>query len=90
MAKTVGVNASTVSRLRQRCVEEGLEAALERRPRVREKSRVLGGDGEAHLVATTCSDPPPGQSRWTLSCWENDWSNRKSSNPFPMKPSDRF
>lgn len=66
VAKTVGINASTVSRLRQRCVEEGLEAALERKPRVREKSRVLDGDGEAYLVATMCSDPPPGQSRWTL------------------------
>ena len=63
VAKVVGVNESTVFRLRQRCVEEGLEAALERKPRTREKSRVLDGDGEAHLVATMCSDPPSGQSR---------------------------
>lgn len=66
VADTVGVNERTVSRLRQRCVEEGLEAALERKPRVREKPRVLDGDGEAHLVALMCSEPPPGQSRWTL------------------------
>ena len=66
VAETVGVNERTVSRLRQRCVEEGLEAALERKRRVREKSRVLDGDGEAHLVAMMCSEPPPGQSRWTL------------------------
>ena len=66
VAERVGVNERTVSRLRQRCVEEGLEAALERKPRSRERSRVLDGDGEAHLVAMMCSDPPPGQSRWTL------------------------
>ncbi len=65
-ARTVGVSEKTVVRLRQRCVEEGLEAALERKPRVREKSRVLDGESEARLVALMCSEPPPGQSRWTL------------------------
>jgi transposase len=66
VADIVGVNERTVSRLRQRCVEEGLDAALERKARVREKRRVLDGDGEARLVALMCSEPPPGQSRWTL------------------------
>ena len=36
VADRVGVNERTVSRLRQRCVEQGLEAALERQPRERE------------------------------------------------------
>jgi len=66
VADRVEVNERTVSRLRQRCVEQGLETALERQPRVRERSRVLDGDGEAQLVAMMCSEPPPGQSRWTL------------------------
>ncbi len=66
IAEHVGVNHRTVSRLRQRCVEEGLDAALERKPRSRERSRALDGDGEAQLVALMCGDPPPGQSRWTL------------------------
>jgi len=71
VADRVGVNERTVSRLRQRCVEEGLVAALERKPRVREKSRVLDGDGEARLVALMCSEPPTGQSRWTLNLLGN-------------------
>lgn len=71
VADRVGVNERTVSRLRQRCVEEGLEAALERKPRAREKSRVLDGDGEAHLVALMCGTPPSGQSRWTLQLLAN-------------------
>ncbi len=66
VADRVGVNERTVSRLRQRCVEQGLEAALERQPREREKARVLDGDGEAQLVAMMCGEPPSGQSRWTL------------------------
>lgn len=71
VAERVGVNERTVSRLRQRCVEEGLDASLERKPRVREKTRVLDGDGEARLVALMCGDPPPGQSRWTLHLLKN-------------------
>jgi len=66
VAERVGVNHRTVSRLRQRCVERGLDAALEREPRKRERSRVLDGDGEAQVIALMCSEPPAGQSRWTL------------------------
>ena len=65
-AERVGVNHRTVSRLRQRCVERGLEAALEREPRCRERARALDGDGEAQVIALMCGDPPAGQSRWTL------------------------
>ncbi len=66
VAERVGVNHRTVSKLRQRCVERGLNAALEREPRKRERSRVLDGDGEAQVIALMCSEPPLGQSRWTL------------------------
>ena len=66
VAARAGVNESTVARVRQRCVEHGLDAALARRARVRERSRRLDGEGEAHLVALMCSEPPPGQARWTL------------------------
>ena len=65
-AERVGVNHRTVSRLRQRCVERGLEAALERESRRRERTRVLDGDGEAQVIALMCGAPPAGQSRWTL------------------------
>ena len=65
-AERVGVNHRTVSRLRQRCVERGLEAALDREPRQRERARVLDGDGEAQVIALMCGEPPAGQSRWTL------------------------
>lgn len=66
IAERAGVHERTVSRLRQRCVERGLDAALEREPRRRERRRVLDGEGEAQLVALMCSEPPAGQTRWTL------------------------
>jgi hypothetical protein len=46
--------------------EEGLEAALNRRPPNREYHRKLDGEQEARLVALACSEPPEGQARWSL------------------------
>jgi transposase len=60
------VSESTVHRLRQRLVEHGFEAALERQPPTRTKSRRLDGAGEARLVAVACSAAPAGRVRWTL------------------------
>ena len=60
------VGRATVERVRRAFVEEGLEAALERRKPRREYKRALDGDGEAHLVALACSPAPQGRSRWTL------------------------
>lgn len=60
------VGRATVERVRRQFVEEGLEAALERRQPRRQYARTLDGDGEAHLVALACSEAPEGRSRWTL------------------------
>jgi transposase len=66
IAEAFEVHRTTVERLRKRCVEEGLAAALERQKRRRERSRVLDGKGEARLIALACQEPPQGQVRWTL------------------------
>jgi hypothetical protein len=47
-------------------VEEGIEAALERKKPCRQYRRKLDGDAEAHLIALACSKSPQGSSRWTL------------------------
>jgi len=60
------VGESTIHRLRQRLVEDGLEAALVRKPRSRPRFPKLDGEKEARLVALACSDPPEGRARWTL------------------------
>ena len=61
-----GVSVRTVERVRQRLVEQGLEAALNRAVKSRHRQRRLDGEGEAYLVALACSDPPSGYNRWTL------------------------
>lgn len=66
IASTINISTSTIERIRQRFVEEGLEQALNRQPQSQRKPRRLDGEQEAHLVAVTCSTPPSGFSRWTL------------------------
>ena len=58
---------STVGAVRQRFVEQGLEAALNRKKQcVPSRTPILDGEGEARLIAISCSEPPAGRSRWTL------------------------
>jgi transposase len=66
IAEDIEAGRTTVERVRRQFVEEGLDAALERRKPHREYRRTLDGDGEAHLVALACQQPPEGRSRWTL------------------------
>jgi DNA-binding transcriptional ArsR family regulator len=66
LAEAVEVSQPTVSRVRKQYFEEGLEAALNRRPPNREYHRKLDGEQEARLVALACSEPPEGQARWSL------------------------
>jgi DNA-binding transcriptional ArsR family regulator len=66
IAEAVEVSQPTVSRVRKQYFEEGLEAALNRRPPNKEYHRKLDGEQEARLVALACSEPPEGQARWSL------------------------
>jgi hypothetical protein len=67
IGEAVEVNPTTVERIRQRFVEEGLEAALGRKKQASpSRPRKLDGAGEARLVALACSAPPPGRAAWTL------------------------
>ena len=55
-----------MERVRRRCVEEGLERALGRKEQVNRRPKKLDGQGEAHLIALACSQPPEGRAGWTL------------------------
>jgi hypothetical protein len=47
-------------------VEEGFQAALERKKRERPPVIKIDGEAEAKIIALTCSEAPEGRCRWTL------------------------
>lgn len=66
VAERTGFTRRTVEQIRERCVSEGLDAALERKKRSRERLPRLDGESEARLISLACSDAPDGRARWTL------------------------
>jgi len=65
VARALDVGIATVGRVRKRFVEEGLERALNERPRPGQQPK-LDGKQEAHLIAVACTKAPEGHARWTL------------------------
>jgi transposase len=67
IAESFSVSVNTVLGVRQRLVEQGLDAALNRKKQAHpSRSPLLDGAGEARLIALRCSAPPAGHARWTL------------------------
>ena len=67
IAEALEVSVATVERVRQRLVEQGLDAALRRKEQGRpSREPKIDGRAEARLVALACSAPPNGRRAWTL------------------------
>jgi transposase len=67
IAEALEVSTATVERARQRFVEQGLDAAPDRKPRERPPREIkLDGRAEARLIALACSPPPLGRAVWTM------------------------
>ena len=66
MAQALGVTARTIEHLKERFVEEGIEAALQRKPRSKPPGLSFDGAFDARLTALACSPAPAGRARWTV------------------------
>lgn len=66
VAAALGVTARTIEHIKQRFVEAGLDAALERKPQAKPRARVFDGAFDARVTALACSPAPKGRSRWTV------------------------
>ena len=66
IAEAFDVGTSTVHRLRHRLVQEGLDAALARKPSRQPRQFKLDGEKEARLIAVACAQAPEGHARWTM------------------------
>jgi len=66
-AAALGVTSRTLEHLKQRFVEQGLDAALQRKQRETPPRPVIfDGDFEARLLQLACSEAPDGRNRWTV------------------------
>jgi transposase len=59
-------STQTVENIRERLVTEGLEIALNGRPKSRVRRKVLDGEQEAKIIALRLGRPPKGFANWTL------------------------
>jgi len=66
ISESFDTSVRTVERVRQRLVEQGIDAAINRAKQHKVRRRVLDGEQEAHLVALSCSEPPDGRAHWTM------------------------
>ena len=62
---SLGVCARTVAATRERFVEEGIQGALNEKPRSGRPREFTGRD-EAKLTLIACSDLPEGRNRWSV------------------------
>jgi len=66
-AEAFGCHRNTSRNVRQRFVEQGLEAALGRKPQAKpSRERLLAGQAEARLIAVACGQAPEGRGKWTM------------------------
>ena len=66
ISEAFDVSIRTVERTRQRLVEQGMDAALNRAKQTKTRRRRLDGEQEAHLIALSCGDAPDGRAKWTF------------------------
>ena len=67
VAEALGTTPRSLEHLKKRFVEEGPQAAIERKKRVKPPREIqFGGEFEAQLLALACSEAPEGRKRWTM------------------------
>ena len=65
IAATLQVSMPTIRRVRRRCLDDGVDAAVHDRSRSGKPPKITG-EIEAQLILLACSDPPEGHNQWTL------------------------
>lgn len=72
IAERMYVHVNTVSAVRKAYAARGWEDAIGRKPRATPPvAPKITGEVEAKIIALSCSEPPVGQSRWTLELLSN-------------------
>ena len=66
IAAALSASVRTVERTRQKCVEMGIEAALNHTQPQKTRRKILDGEAEARLTQLACSAAPDGREDWSM------------------------
>jgi transposase len=65
IADILDISVSTVAKIKKRYLDEGLEHALNDKPRSGQPKK-YGVEEETEIIALACTDPPEGHKRWII------------------------
>lgn len=66
IAAALSASMRTVERTREKCVEHGIEAALNHTCPHTPRRKLLDGEAEARLIQLACSEAPEGREDWSM------------------------
>jgi len=76
ISKLARVHRQTIWRIKKRYAQEGLDSALEEKPRSGQPPKYKEKE-EAQIVALACTNPPEGRKRWTLELMTSSLKKKK-------------
>ena len=76
IAEILSIHRHTVWRIKKRYKEEGLESALQDKPRSGQPKKYKIKH-EAEIAAVACTDPPEGRKRWTLELLQEELKKKE-------------
>ncbi len=76
IAEVLEVNKGTVTNVKRRYLEEGLQRALTDKPRPGQPKKYTEKE-EAEIIAMACTDAPRGRKRWSIRLLTYELKNKK-------------
>lgn len=73
---TLGISRATVSNIKQRYREEGIQSALTEKPRPGQPKKYTERH-EAEIIAQACTKSPDGSKRWSLTLLTEEMRKRE-------------
>ncbi|KZX15085.1 hypothetical protein MBCUR_03200 [Methanobrevibacter curvatus] len=65
IADILDIGVSTIAKIKKRYLDEGLESALNDKPRSGQPKK-YDVEKETEIIALACTDPPKGHKRWSI------------------------
>ena len=66
IAASMSASIRNIERTREKCVEHGIEAALNHTRPQQTRRKILDGAAEARLIQLACSEAPEGREDWSM------------------------